>query len=623
MTPNLYESFNARNYTPVQVAETFISNEDYEALWRNEHTVVLGPRGSGKTTLFKMLTVQALHAWEHPLARQLRQSRPFTAIYVPTDMHWHHQLKYTEEHLRNAPRFSEAASRAAVTTSILLAVARTFQECLAVDNAHGHRNEAELCAILKREWLMSNVLPCLDVVILALKSRIGEIRRIVNEAIFRNTSDQDLTAVPDYFHLDYFAQMDIACTAFDAVFAPSRAAKWALCLDELELAPSWLQSLAFSQQRSADEKYLIKLSTSPLPSTLGTTEARPKQDVRLICIWNHAGRRGDDFAERLARSVLRRRLGLEILPETLFGRSDLVLQAEEQGEKYGRGSAEWQLFKDIAGWDNSFRNILVRSGLNPEDPVTDDVSVRNSILRKAKPVAMLRRAFLKPTATGQFSLRSRKLGTIYYGREAIYRISDGNPRRLIGILGDLCSKVPHDKASSDLRLGENEQAEILARASLHFSGYIHSLPGGNANLGDHNLDLATLLKAIGTFFRQGLFGPEFPLDPAGSFQVDSNINEKVVELLRLGVYHGAIVHVDPVPDSIETSLRGKRFRLSYMLAPLNRLPLTLYDAVSLSSILRASSRLRVKRALHAIMAQQELGLSVQDNNETNLHGSDT
>src|SRR5437773_11791691 len=111
MNSHLYESFNARNYTPAQVAETFISNEDYYDLWRNEHTVVLGPRGSGKTTLFKMLTVQALYSWAHPDAEKLRRNRPFTAIYVPTDMHWHHQLRHAEEQLKDAPRFGFVASR--------------------------------------------------------------------------------------------------------------------------------------------------------------------------------------------------------------------------------------------------------------------------------------------------------------------------------------------------------------------------------------------------------------------------------------------------------------------------------------------------------------------------------
>ena len=112
MSLHLYDSFNARNYTPAQVAETFIPSEDYEDLWRNEHTVILGPRGSGKTTLFKMLTVQALYSWLHPTAEKLKKDRPFTAIFVPTDMHWHHQLLHAEEYLVAAPRFSVAASQA-------------------------------------------------------------------------------------------------------------------------------------------------------------------------------------------------------------------------------------------------------------------------------------------------------------------------------------------------------------------------------------------------------------------------------------------------------------------------------------------------------------------------------
>ena len=87
------------------------------------------------------------------------------------------------------------------------------------------------------------------------------------------------------------------------------------------------------------------------------------------------------------------------------------------------------------------------------------------------------------------------------------------------------------------------------------------------------------------------------------------MDDKLVALLRLGVYHGAIVDVDPIPDTIETSLRGKRFRLSYMLAPGQRLPLTLYDPKSLSSILRNSARLRVRRVLPmAITAQMGLPL---------------
>jgi energy-coupling factor transporter ATP-binding protein EcfA2 len=612
MNFDLSASFNARNYTPKEVAATFIPNSDYEDLWRNQHTVVLGPRGSGKTTLLKMLTLSGLYAWDHPMAHELRNARPFTAIYVPTDMHWHHQLKHTEEHLQAAPRFAQSASEAAVATAIFLATAKAFMERIRFEAPDRLTEESQLCEVLAREWQLTVPLPKLELVILSLKSRIGEIRGSVRRAIFGSLADEQLTDVPKYFHLDYFAQIDTACTAFDSLFRIKTGAKWALCLDELELAPLWLQNVTFSQQRSTEEQFLIKLSTSPLPRTIGTTESRPRQDFRLLCIWNHAGKENDDFPERLALSVLRRRFKRDVSPEQLFGRSEELLEAEKGVGKYRRGSAEWQLFKEVASWDGSFRRLLEHYAIDPDDPWTDDVTLRDTVLRKAKPVATFRRAFLKGTGTGRLALRSRKLSTIYFGKEAIYRITDGNPRRLIAILGDLCDRIHADRDGMPSRVTSNEQAEVLTRASINFSAYVSALPGGSVSVDGITVDLVTVLRTIGDFFRQRFLGTEFPLDPVGSFKVDSNINEKLIELLRLGVYHGAIVHIDPVPDTVETTLRGKRFRLSYMLAPRFRLPLNLYDSISLSRILRATFRLRVRRALPALVQQGELPLPAAD-----------
>ena len=348
MNLDLSASFNARNYTPREVAATFIPNADYEDLWRNQHTVLLGPRGSGKTTLLKMLTLSGLYAWDHPMAKELRGARPFTAIYVPTDMHWHHQLKHTEEHLRAAPRFAQTASEAAVATAIFLATVKAFAERMHFEVGDCVHEEAELCTILSREWQLTLPLPKLELVILSLKSRIGQIRSYVRRAIFSSLSDEQLADIPDYFHLDYFAQIDTACTAFDSLFRVKTAEKWALCLDELELAPVWLQNITFSQQRSSEEQFLIKLSTSPLPRTIGTTESRPRQDFRLQCIWNHAGKENDDFPERLALSVLHRRLPDGVTPDDLFGKSEDLGDSENGVGKYRRESAEWHLFRDVA-----------------------------------------------------------------------------------------------------------------------------------------------------------------------------------------------------------------------------------------------------------------------------------
>src|SRR2546421_8453034 len=84
-TPFLYSSFNARQLTPEEVAETFVAPPQYEQLCKTEHTLLLGPRGSGKTTLLKMLTAPALRAWGKKGEVEVRQL-PFKAIYIPADV---------------------------------------------------------------------------------------------------------------------------------------------------------------------------------------------------------------------------------------------------------------------------------------------------------------------------------------------------------------------------------------------------------------------------------------------------------------------------------------------------------------------------------------------------------
>jgi hypothetical protein len=600
------ESFNARNYTEKQVAETFIINEEYRNLWRNRNTLVLGPRGSGKTTLFKMLTVPAIYIWDDPFATELQQDRPFTAIYVPTDMHWHYQLENIETKLINTNNIGTFISKAAVTTSILIHVVKTFKDRLHYETDSDVKKESDLSNFLREQFYLSKSISSLDQIIILLKSRVANIRQIINR-IEREREKFNPSELPDYFDLDYFTLTNTACTYFDNMFKLKQSKKWALCLDELEIAPQWLQQLALSHFRSVDENFLIKLSTSPLPSISGLMDASPRHDLDLITIWNHSENNQDDFSEKLAQSILKRK-GINSTPSKLFGNSDLIIKAEESKiNKYDRDSEEWKLFKESAEWDIGFKNMLLEKDIDPDDPYTEKNSLKDSVLRKAKPIVALRNAFLKKSNTGEVVLRSRKLITIYNGKEAIYRIGDGNPRRLIGIIDDLCSKIIFD-SNNEPQLSPSEQAGVLSRASDHFVGYISSLPGSNTKLGKSSLDLITILRDIGTFFRRGLLGTTFQLDPMGSFVVDSSIKEEITELLRIGVYHGAIVHVNPIQDKIETSLLGKRFRLSFMLSPSYKLPLRLYKEINLKNILSSGMKIRAKNIPQKYFIQEELPL---------------
>jgi predicted AAA+ superfamily ATPase len=62
-SPTIYSTYNARMLSPEEIARTFVINDAYRKLLRVEHSILRGPRGTGKTTLLKMLTPRALKEW--------------------------------------------------------------------------------------------------------------------------------------------------------------------------------------------------------------------------------------------------------------------------------------------------------------------------------------------------------------------------------------------------------------------------------------------------------------------------------------------------------------------------------------------------------------------------------
>ena len=92
-----FNAFNAKYLPPEKIAETFIPPHQYEVLQRVGHTMLVGPRGTGKTTLLKMLLPRALGSWRHELAAETRDRVAFTGVLISTDLTWRGQLDSTLE----------------------------------------------------------------------------------------------------------------------------------------------------------------------------------------------------------------------------------------------------------------------------------------------------------------------------------------------------------------------------------------------------------------------------------------------------------------------------------------------------------------------------------------------
>src|SRR6185436_1881595 len=88
----LFDSFNARNLAPEQVARTFVPPDYFQTLIGAHHTLIVGPRGSGKTTLLKMMQYEALDAWKSSDAVEVRARISYHTVYIATDISWGRQI---------------------------------------------------------------------------------------------------------------------------------------------------------------------------------------------------------------------------------------------------------------------------------------------------------------------------------------------------------------------------------------------------------------------------------------------------------------------------------------------------------------------------------------------------
>jgi energy-coupling factor transporter ATP-binding protein EcfA2 len=618
---SIYDSFNARYLTFQQVADSFIKNDYFEQLRNNNHSLLMGPRGCGKTTLLKMLTPTALHFWDKKQRTNIFSEIPFIAVYIPTDVQWKKQL---DQLIKDFPdkHAVESVSRATVNINILISVIQTFSFLLretehVLPSFNSTSNESKLCSILIDKWSLTKpIIPDLDSIEISL---LGEIA-FINSEIRKKKVNLGYT-IPEHkmFNFHYFDLVNIAFTAFEKIFNVAGKKNWALCFDELEIAPEWLQFELFQSLRSRDQKIIFKLTTAPIISLvkridgeLPALNASEKNDYSIIKIWTSNQKDfkiWTEFSDQLIRSRMSRKFNKSIASETLLGVSQLDRLIEESFKfkkmsknkmSFEKDTPTWHIIRELAMNDFSFLRFLITKDIDANNPVPRNTKEKDEIFRKIKQIVVFRFQFLRErTKEGVVKRRARKLVPLYFGIPLIYELSDGNPRILIGMLDDLLNLA--SIANGEFReLKISEQSRIISEISQKFLSVTASHPDANVLIKNKVINIADILIEIGTYFHEKLVFDEFTMDPPGSFRVDDSINNKFQELIELALYLGAIVSLDNEDPFSKNGVIGQRFRLSYILAPYFNLLSRDYKEVQLSKILAKEPNSQFQQTLFNI-----------------------
>jgi energy-coupling factor transporter ATP-binding protein EcfA2 len=606
------EPFNAKAMSYTEVARTFVPSTKFTQLAGAWNSVLVGPRGGGKTTLFKMLSAEGQASWSGTVAEQYKKTVGYTGIYVPSDIAWGTMLESLIESGQDETvgiLFSEAA----FVTHVLLSVAIGMDRHVATNPVlhldPGAESETDaptqddlerVVATIATLWKVQPVSFSPASLVDALRARLLDIKR---DARLRAKLKLASTPTQEYLGIDMLEAASQALQTFDAAYRRSDH-RWCLLLDEFEVAPMHLQKTVLSAMRaSGAQKLLLKVALAPCGPDLlydQQSSSPPSQnnDVQQVQLWYADKTEASEFCQQVFMSRSRTYPTLaDKTPIEVFGSSAYaVVDDSEDAAQIGlftlTGRNKRQVteqFQLLAHKDRTFQEFLFRKqidvsrelGMQPAD-------LHGNTLRKIAPLVAFRNAY-KGKSDGR-KRGVKPFNAAYSGWESIAAISEGNPRWLIGLITRIMSNsdhaqfpVPTPQQTAGVQWNCQRYADMLQSVANEQFGSIKT-----------STPIYDVLSKIGDYFHNRLVKMPFVEDPPMSFIVDDRVSDDVEHALRIAVNHGAIVCYQIAADvGGFRTLRGLRFRLTYLLAPVFKLPMRKSKAVSLSTILDAKPEAEV------------------------------
>lgn len=579
--------YNARSLPPNEVARSFIPPEpSFGKLFSKNHALIVGPRGSGKTTLLKMLTVRALQHWQHSEAADYAKQISFNAAFIPADIAWGKQIEALDDDIAVHVR-----REAAFVLHCIRGIIRAMREAVDLGrlvDAPDHvvhlsvpmseEQESQFVALASASLGIEPLLPSL------LGLEIG-----VETALNRVAKD----GLDQFSHATLPSLISTLVTSFNGI-SGDLDRRWALLVDELEIAPTKVKKFLLSGVRSFDERIIVKLAMAPYmeDAQFGASPIAPHalHDFQTIPLTYSNKNDAAHFTKALIAKTFER-LGFDA-----NYLSDLLENPAKGGFGHrrfveGSGNRIPAEFYSLAEKDESFSRYLSKKGILKDSYSFSENKVAQDI-RKVLPIVIARDYYVLNFnyAKGISHIRSRKSYAAYTGYPTIAEITEGNPRAILTLVTPLAQEL-HLNAIEGRKprpVTTGTQANAIRRVELLLTSLLQVIPldVGGFEAGKGLLDF---VDQIGHALEAKLLKGRFHTDYVGTIRLDIDASKEITRAVGMALNAGALIHV-PSPggssDSLLRGLAGQRFRLSYALAPKYSLLLTLGEPIWLSSLFR-------------------------------------
>lgn len=555
-SPDLGGAFEVDNAKKLSVQETvdyFVSTPGFERLISRKNHIIIGSRGSGKTTWVRMLAHDhmVLAAKKITGADYARKAlaENLIGIYVPTNVGFVGSLK-------NKPWQTDAEAELyfqwRLNVHCCASLAPVLRSCLKhylsslTDQAEAER---EIASQLSDAWTegekIVTTIDGLEKILISL-----ELRRIRAISKLR-AQGKGLGDLSDYFDSELFLPLKQAIgLTKHALKLPDRT-KWMICLDEAEYLTIAHHRILNTHLRVSSDDFIFKIATMPFAHhTLDTNvgaPVSPGHDFEYIPVdqvpVSSAGDPSQAAYLRFARQMFDRRLrnyspDERISLQEMLGVSPLIDIKKMDSPALVDGFME--LLQK-----NASEKVLVRAR-----SLRGTQRFKNEVVRKMHGALLLKDALSSQTG-------NRRLG-IYSGESLVIRCSDGNPRRLLRLFNALLLKFKEAGVQKQIPLlAPNAQNAVLVTFAEDLLLRVQS--EGPATY--------RYVEAIGKWLKDKFFNFPLSTDQISSVQVFEADGDEIQRVMKQAVQLSLLIpHDGNSHTGVETFCHGE-FYLAYALAP--------------------------------------------------------
>jgi hypothetical protein len=561
------DTFNAKKMTPSEVASSFVVPNNFTTIASSDHCYVIGPRGSGKTTILRMLTGQNLTAWKAREASEIRHTITYSSIFLPADELW-------------ASQTNQMNARAAFTTQMLYAFVESMIYRSTADASHDSPTEVHLGVTLGHDEEVHLAEHCASAWGLKLRNRSLFGLQDALDLVLAGLT-QDIMEGTPIGGTDSMTLLAVGVRAFNrAAHQPGHL--WALLLDEMELAPAEIHQQIISFVRGGSADIIVKVSMSPFDRYMNSYGAGgqpiPGHDFQTIYLPGQTRPEIARFTKKLWTESMRAR-GLSPVPiDMALTLGDSTRYSESS---VSSGGEVIRRFKKAQAQDRDFSSWLASRSIDLDHPEKLSYDQRSATIRKVDPLLIFREALLS-FRNGRPVRRSRKKPLeLFTGSSAVITMLEGNPRWIKSAFSDMLDY--YDSRTQTVSPGF--QFDAIVALSTRFESLLRVLPRRTAS--KQSIAVTELVDQIARHFNEQNTS-KFNPDPQNCFTVDRSSPPAVIDALVMGLYAGAFVHVrDRKSPAVLSDFRGQRFRLAYLLSIRDgkEFPLRLGKDVRLSAIL--------------------------------------